>query len=380
MSTFVGGYVLEMRDAMFACSASGLHLQFIGKPGGGKTDIALACAKALYGDRMVMTRFNPSTPVEKVEGFIDYAALMKQDPEWHIITAGTPYDPDCDVWIADEIHRPNQAVQDKMLDTLNRYDMDDADWPVVFGTANFLPKDERAEALLDRFGLTYWLKGNGDYTPKDVSVARMRANGKKLLVPGLETETEQKEWQQRIFDARRASYTERSIKAVSECVEHIAKVAEEGLVDSNGNAVRSFGPINNRRSTYWTDLLAKTSILYYGTAEFDEVHPKALAALSYAWTSKSQEEADDWRMLMGNVVDPIQSAIDHALKDAYEVMRQTADGMNKIKAAYELGKILNQTSDNMKVFVEETDPRYQQAVYELQSFITQYVREEAASV
>lgn len=375
MSTFVGHYVEELRDAVYASAASGLHLQAIGKPGTGKTAIIHATLKAIYGDKMVFTRFNPSTPVEKVEGFLDFAALMKETPEWIVKTEGTPYDPDCEAWMADEVYRSNMAVLDKLIDSLDRWDIDPLNSALVIATANFLPKDERAEALLDRFGLTYWLKTNGDFTTKDVAMARMKANNQRLEVPGLTTQSERDDVAKAIKFARTVTFTERACEVVANTVKEITRVAEEGLTDAEGNAVRVFGPINNRRATYWADMLSRTTALYSGTGDFDQIHPKALESLSFAWTSRSQEEADDWRTLMGNVVDPIQSAINAALKATYETMAERAQGRNAADVANELGKIVIVAADNIKHFVGDDDPRYKQFILDLQLHVAEYIRE-----
>lgn len=374
MSTFVGSYVTEVRDALFACMASGLHVQFVGKPGTGKTAISYATANAVYGEEMSMTRFNPSASIEKVEGYQDFKAWMEQS-EWKIITDGTPYDPKCRLWIADEWNRANSAIQDKFIDTLDRWDDDPINSPVVVGTANFLPKDERSEAVLDRFGLTYWIAPNGDFTARDVAQARLKANNTRLLVPGLENEPDRKMWREAIDFARSVAFSDKAIDVVGEATEHVEKVANEGLVNGEGEPVRSFGPINNRRRTYWADLLARTTALYTNSGDFDTVHPKAMQALAFAWTSKSQEEADDWRLLMGNVVDPIQSAIDQSLMATYILMAEEAKGKSYVAIANDLAKIIQRTSDNLKTFVAEDDPRYRQAVYELQKYMTQYIRE-----
>jgi hypothetical protein len=370
MSTFQGKYVEEVRDCVIASAASGLHVQLLGKPGTGKTSIANAVAKGIYGDNYVMTRFNPTTPNFKVEGQLDFAKLLSEK-KWVYVRDHTPYDPNVKMWIADEVYRANTAILDILIDVLDRWDEKKDNAPVVIGTANFMPKSERAEALLDRFGCTMWVQPNGSVSGRDVCRAQLQAIGGELTVPGtLPTFAE-------IMKVRAAKPTEKALEVVLDVEEAIEKEVGKGLRDENDKMVRTFADINERRRTYWVYLLYRTSVLYSGTADFDTVHPKAMEAMRYAWSCKSEEEYNDWGQLMQAFSDPVASAVEYALKSAYQKMQIGAQsGKPGYEIAMELGKIVQDTCYGLLTMVGNDDPRFQEAALMLQNEMAKYMRAE----
>ena len=180
-SAFVGSYVKDYAKALIASAASGVHLIAIGAPGEGKTAIARATASALSGDRFAFTRFDPSSPKDKIEGTVDFEAYLRESKLSYKVQ-NTPYDPNAKIWIADELFRANGITFDKALDPFDRYDVDPDSCPVIWSTANFIAKGNRVEALIDRIGL--WVYLNPD--PADVraiAIAQMTSANNSLRLP-----------------------------------------------------------------------------------------------------------------------------------------------------------------------------------------------------
>ena len=369
MSTFQGKYVEEIRDCVVAAAASGLHVQLLGEPGTGKTSIANAVAESIFGkDHYTMTRFNPTTPNAKVEGQINFSKLFAENV-WEYVRDHTPYDPQVLLWIADEIYRSNTAVQDLLIDVLDRWDVAKDDAPIVVATANFLPKNERSDALLDRFACTMWVQPNGSVSAGAIVDAQLDAMGGSLLVPGVLPTYDD------IKKVRAAHPSERAKEAVKAVEKDIETEVEKGLRDENDKTVRSFGKVNNRRRTYWAYLLFRTSVLYSGTEDFETVHPKAMEALRYGWTAKSEEEYNDWQKLMGAFSDPVASAIEYALKAAYTKMEEGKNaGKSFAELAIDLGRIVKDTCYGLSELVGTDDPRFKEAALSLQTTMAKYIR------
>lgn len=372
MNKFVGKYVEDIAAALIAASVSGLHINLIGPPGCGKTAIAKSFMDDVFGEAGVLTRFNPTTSPSKVEGQLDYAALFGLDggkPEWRIISDGTPYSPSCRMWLADELFRCNEAVQDMMIDVLDRWDVDRTTAPIVVGTNNFIPaKSERAKAVLDRFGMTMFVESPSNGL-KDIVKAQIASNGRNLSVPGdlptLET----------INDIHRAVPTERAMDVVADFLEDFKKSVDAGLKDDSGIVVRSFDGVNNRRLTYWAILLSKVTIYYTGLADFDKVHKKAVEALKYAWSPRTKDEYDDWGRMAALSADPIGAIVEQALTQAYAQMKDvSANTSDRIKRVTEIGKIIQGTLDNLKEFADVTSDEYLGAKAGLETMFAELVR------
>lgn len=316
---FVGSYINDMRDAVIAAVVSRLHIAFNGAPGYGKTSVAKDLGERMVTkDHFSMVRFKPTTGDSAVYGAVDIPAIMgKRENTFEVdglprLYAGKPVSPMTLLFLGDEWPRCNDAIMDVWLDIMDRWEDRVGTMttgPVCILTSNWLPTGERAEAVMDRIGLTMWVKPDGNLTTRDLAKAQLKAMNSRMTVSGYVPTFEE------VQEVWSAQLTDRANEAVLNAIDEIERHARTGLQDQNGKVKRAFTPINPRRLAYWDHLLAKTSVLYRGTADFTEVHPKAMQALQYAWTSKTAEEYDDWRELVSAIADPITSAVEGATQN-----------------------------------------------------------------
>lgn len=353
--TFAGRYVHDLRDTVLAAAASGVHAVLIGPPGCGKTAISKATMEAVYDpEEIVILRFNPTTPPSAVEGLDDPAGFMESPPVWRKELKGTAYDPDAKAILADEMSRANEATQDAWLLAMDRLEKN-VEQPVIIGTVNFLPKSERSEALLDRFGLFLHVKS--DATVMDVVDARLKGMASGLTIPGPVPTSEE------IYEARHAEPTENSSNAVGTMIKKLMVAFEEVDTDEHISA----SDINNRRSTLWTNILFHVSTLYHGTNDFTEVHVNATRALMNSWKADNPEQSAAFAEIVQSVADPVGAAVDAILQHAYEIMREAiGDGRisdsEKVDVANKLTRETNKKVDEIIALCgDANDPRVRDA-------------------
>jgi len=366
---FVGAYAEEMKQVCIAGFLAGVHVVMVGGPGLGKTRMARAVTKAAFGDNYVMTRFNPTTPTEKMTGYLDVPAFTTKS-EWNMIVAGTPYQKSIGAYIADEFGRPSDAVYDILMDVMDRLDIPLQDVPSTICTANSLPDSARTEALLDRIGLYYHVP-DVKLDPIAVGVNALAAMNSEMVVDGVPDAAV-------IYRVRHFNPGPNAVKCVSEAGRDIANTACEGLKGSDGKIVRAFGHPNPRRMTIWNWMLYRLSAFYQDAEDFNRVSPEAMDMIKYAWATKTPEEARDWAELVGaSLLDPVTAAIETAMKYAYAKMKQLAASITDRRlASIELGKVLNQEVPNILALVggDDKDERYLEAHNALLRSLSEFVR------
>lgn len=336
MSTFQGGYVQDMADLYTASIVSGLHSLAVSPPGWGKTDISTSLLRSIYGpegDKWVMVRVKLATVPQTIAGVPDYD-LMLQKSQYQLNRTGTVYDPRFRAIVGDELGRGNAALNDEWVEVLDRKDI--LNPPPVLGTSNFMPKDERAKALLDRIALWLWVSPNG-ISPKAVAAAQLASTNGAMTVPGrIPTENE-------IDFVWNATPGPQAIDAVSNYIDSLAASLKQSGY--------SFHP---RRIWQWQRLLFRMSCWLTNSHDFATVPEEAKAYLRFAWPTQTEEEFTRWVTTLQAVIDPLTAALEQVMSDVANQLQKFADlsDAERIAKIAETGIILanaNMTLNGLKI-------------------------------
>lgn len=367
---FIGHYVDEMALVMTASAVSNQHVMAIGKPGCGKTAILRSGASQIYGDTSIFIRLNPTTPPEVLVGVVDPAGVLQSPPVWKYDRTGTALDPKANNVLLDEFpSRASDAVTDIGINLLDRQDDDNPfAAPTVWATGNFLPTSERTDAVLDRFPFFYWVPDE-QIPLNDAVNSSLTSLGKRLEVDA------QLPTLQETLDVQNAVPTKNSIKAVTEKLAELEVEMSAGLMDSNGETTRTWDAPNMRRRTYWSQMLFLTTVYFGGVADFTEVHKNAVTALAWSQVLRSEKEAQDWKVMMSGLADPMGLIIENIMKSTYSKMQEVSRNHpdDPITASAELGPHVQECLEQIKQYVEVGDERFKQASYDLQNTVQRLV-------
>ena len=350
MSKFVGSYVPELTSVLVASTLSRQNAIILGSAGWGKTAIGRSLAQQMSGGQYSFTRIDPSTPPDAVRGAYNPAALL--DGRLERVVDGTPYDPQTRLAIVDEIGRGNEVTFDALLDTLDR--LDDPDAPSVWATSNFMPSNERVQALIDRFALWYWIQPDS-LDPAAIVAAQLNGSGGPQVDPtGLPTWAE-------VQDVRSATPGQNAIKAIGDLLGDLIREAE-----MQGRRAHP------RRVTQWTHLLFRVGVWHSGSADWSTVPEKAASLLAYAWPAITPEEQATWKGIAGSVVDVVGAAIE-------EAMASLVDDLNEIAGApagRRTSMVMSMTTkmQNLQTQLEqmagEDNPRVEEAIEQMNQWLS----------
>ena len=347
---FAGSYVDDMTGVLVASVLSRQHAIILGAPGWGKTAVSRSLAQALAGDAFSFTRLDPSTPPDRVMGAYNPAALL--DGRLERVVAGTPYDPRTRVAILDEIGRANEVTFDALLDTLDRVDVDA---PPVWATSNFMPSNERTAALVDRFGLWFWITP-GTLDVAAIVAAQLAGNGRpQVSTAGLPT------WAQ-IEEVRSAAPGPNAVAAIGDMAASLKVEAE-----SQGRS------LNPRRVAQWSPLLFRAAVWFGGSADFTAVPDAAARLLRYAWPAVTADEAATWQKIAASVVDTLGEAIEQAMVKVKQAMDELikAGPMQKAEVIGRLTVQMQQVQANLESLAGENNPRVEEAVVRMNGWLQQ---------
>lgn len=340
---FIGRHVDVIREILIASAVSRLHVCIVGHPGCGKTAMATATAKIMAPDGgHVLTRLDPSTPVEEVVGFHDIAKLLDPEDQQAVrITEGTPYGDGVHIWIPDELGRASDPMFDKLMQVFDMsYVRENGDYPVCWGTTNFLATGERVQALHDRIALWPRIRPGRLDTAKVIEVNL--ATGGKPEMPG-----DIPEWSV-IEEVRDYPITASGAKATTAV-----------LIALEAAAAKANRAPNQRRMAQWSQLIYRYSAYCVGSPDFTVVPPNVRRLLAVAYPAETDEEADDWAQIVGSIVDPIGAAIDRILSKVYQQFYEIAVITNDQERGSEIGKVGRFMADNQKslLALSSTDAR-----------------------
>lgn len=342
---FVGDYVLDTIDFRIASAVSGQHSVKIGPPGWGKTAIDRELAKVITsGKPWSFTRFDPSTPVEQLQGAYDPAALL--NGELKRVTDDTPYQDGNTVALLDEVFRPSEPMFDAMLDTLDRKDVENGAAAVCWGTANFVAVGERTEALIDRFAL--WSYDDPVELDSDAIIdAHLQSFG----MPSLPDADDIPNWDD-IEAVRKMEPTEQSRTAIKRFV---AELVEEAAMEGRRP--------HPRRLAQWAMILFRVSALYHGSNDFDQLHEKAKNAMQWAYPATTAEEAASWRQIVLSISDRVGAALEAILADAVTQFKEVAainSAVDRNSKLADLGVFLASAQESIQNLPD--DPRCQESI------------------
>ena len=292
MSQFQGSYVSDMADLYKASLVTGLHSLAVSPPGWGKTDISSSLVSEVYGPEGVawlMVRIKLATVPQAIAGVPNYDIMLQQS-RYELSKVGTVYDRKFKAIIADELGRGNAALNDEWVE---RLDMKGCINPApVLATSNFMPKDERARALLDRIALWLWVDPE-QLDVKQVAASQMAATNSTMTVPGRIPTAEE-------IDAVQAAIPgPKATEAVASYIESVAGELKK--------AGYSFHP---RRIWQWQRVLFRMSCWLTGDPDFADIPDDAKRYLRFAWPTQSQDEYNRWVTTLESVVDPLTAALE----------------------------------------------------------------------
>lgn len=345
MAFFVGDYIQDMRDMLVGSIISGINAALIGKVGSGKTEVPLDLAERITEGKYVFIEFQASSQPEIVNGYLDIERYLNRN-EYALKYDGTPYQEGIRVVIADEFSRPGDIVHDAFVHAMSSKVR--AVMPVFWLTANWMPTNERAAAMVDRIGMVQVVKATG---VNGAMVVRAQLNG--VNKGGIHVEGDVPTWAQ-IEAARNAVPQENAINAICDLIDAVTdETSKENF------------PINNRRRAQWSFLLFRVGFYYSGTDNFTDVPPEATRLLQWAYPTAEEDKAQKWIDICSVLEDRVQAAIELVKKQAFQEFEKIkASNLSKPVMAQQLGKSWQQIQDNLYK-ISTTDPRIDQTIQEL---------------
>ena len=253
------GQLQDVTDLFQGSVDTALNAVIVSPPGWGKSEMAYKTAVSIYGeDSVLFVEIAPSTPPEAIEGPVDIVAL--REGTFVRRRERTLYDQSVQIVVLDELFRADELLLDSLLHATQPVVR--GHQPIFWGTASFVPREKRFEALRERFALWLWWSPTftRDCIISDLALSIRRHNGTPVM-------TEQ--------DAAEAAFA-------------VAEVAIQ-----NGFSV------SPRLWKYW-----------YKIFTFCE---QPYSVLRFAYPSATAEEATKWYEIVKSVSDPETTAINSFL-------------------------------------------------------------------
>ena len=93
------------------------------------------------------------------------------------------------------------------------------------------------------------------------------------------------------------------------------------------------------------------------------------------YKSRSRDEARDWETLVSAMADPIQTAIDRLMQDAYDALREVKrQNSNRMTAAAKMATTIAEKLAEASAIIPQEDPRMSEAMATLQEAVSQFTR------
>ena len=354
MSRFIGEYSKELTELFELAILTNQNAVAVTPPGYGKSELALALARSYVDsdDAVSFIEINPTTKPDVIIGKIDLQAAIK-DQEVRRDVTGTPYDPDVQIVVFDEVSRASGPLFDLMLHILN---------PVTgrrlpcLATANFLPDDERTEAMFDRFSYYYYM-GAETVNTLDLLIAQ---GGE--VVPTYSTETVE------------------AVRAMSwDDWPEVSRLAAVSIIDIlEKEAVAAGLSINPRRKVQWAKTLLSVSYAEYNTNEFATIAPAAVRALRFSVPAKSLEDYLAWVAVARSVTNTMDAALEAVKIETFTIMREIVEGTTDSKKSVRmlaLGQKVAEAEETLRTMFGEA-PEVEACISEIKEYMRQAVKGE----
>lgn len=350
MSNFIGSYSKTIVEVLTASVLANQNAMLVGLPGWGKTDISDQLARHYAGDDYCLLEIEPSTPPDVAKGAYNPASLLNGRLE-RVLT-GTPYAPGTKITILDEIGRANEVLYDALLHVTNRRD---AGRHPVWGTANYMPNNERTAALVDRFPL--WVHLKQERLDMGALVkAHMNGDGRPQIDPaGVPT------WQE-IEQVRSFAPGHNAIAAIDNLLSELQQEVEAANLT-----------VHPRRGQAWMWLLYRVSAWKTGTADFNSVPDYAKKFLRYAWPCLTADEQDTWATIAGSVVDRVGSAIEETLAEVGTELKKLInekDAMKRAAIIQNFGMMMSNAQTTLKAVSKGDDQRIDKAILTMNNWLS----------
>lgn len=365
MSQFVGPYVRDLSSVLLASALSGQNAYLIGAPGWGKTALSLSVAAALVGEEWmepepgklitdqhagVFVEISPASPPDVLTGPFNPAELLAGRMVYQ--TYGTPYHGPVKIAILDELGRGNDATFDKCLHVTNRQGQHR---PPVWATSNFMPQNERVQALIDRFLLWYWIHPERLDVPA-MTAAQLGGNGGPAIDrAGLPTWAE-------VEEIRAADAGINAINVIGELLRELSEAAAaEG---------RQAHP---RRITQWSWLLFRVGLWKSGSADFSSIPDDAAGLLQYAWPATTAAEAASWKEIVASVVDVLGAAIEAAMAEVQVKLRELSGlgPRDRNERLSEFTMFIQRTAEDLERLAGPNNAKVEGAITQMQTWLSQ---------
>lgn len=341
-TTYTGAYVKDVIDVYLASAFSNVHGISISPPGWGKSEISNKLAGELAGaDHYHLIPIAPTTSPSLIDGPMDNEILIKESRLVRKVER-TPYDPNMRIVIMDELLRGSDPLFDAALHATDPLKQKNC---VVWATSNFVPKGDRVQALLDRFGLWLWIRPD-TFDIRALAMAQMLTDGEPQL-PGTIPS-----WSD-VMDVRSAKPGLKAAQAVADFLELLhEEAANLGL------------SVHPRQATHWRKLAYRMGVYHTGEADFKALPQEATRVIQWAWGSRSYEEAGEWRKLVGSMVDKVGATIDVVLANVVGEFKRVAAIASDIERTQEisgLGRTLAESQSDLRE-LGANDPRVKDAI------------------
>lgn len=347
---FVGSYVNAMVDMLNASLVSKTHAILMSPPGYGKTAIPKRALEQVIPDSHSLIPVTPSTSPAVINGMVNNEVLIKHS-RYELVTDGTPYDPNMNVVILDELFRGNDPLYDAALHALDPEKQDNV---VVWATSNFTASGDRVKALIDRIGLWMWVDAQID-DMKQMVISSMMSNGKPSVKGMIDWKTVQ--------DVRQA---QAGLKAANTVADYIVFLSEECANEGLH--------VHPRQATHWWKLLYYNGVYATGQADFDTLPEQATRVIKWAWPTQSREEAGKWQQIATALTDKVGAAIDAVLANAVTEFKRVAgitDNAQRGAQVPTLGRLLADSQSDLRGLGK--DPRIDSAIATLSTWFAQAI-------